>query len=63
MRYPDAPIGAWTRESGYPKFSRADGGLTIVDRFFAPLSAFDHDDMESYEALTFAGMTVKSSSV
>jgi hypothetical protein len=62
MRTPATPYAGWTRNQGYPKFSRAGGALTATDRFYVDYDDFDPDQLEALELLDFMGLIVSGSS-
>lgn len=61
MNTPNIPNAAWTRESGYPQFSRAEGVLTVTDRYYCAAANWHTNDLEAIEGNLFEGLVLRAS--
>jgi H/ACA ribonucleoprotein complex subunit 3 len=61
MNTPNIPNSAWTRETGYPQYSRAEGALTVTDRYYCAAADWHTSDLEKIEGNLFEGLVLRTS--
>ncbi len=53
MQIPPKPFSWWKRQTGYPIFSRDDGGLSIQESFYANTENVSQQDLASLELISY----------
>jgi len=60
MDKPLTPYSTWVRETGYPRYSYADGQLTAHDKFYVDSTDFLSSQLQTLSSLKFGALWLSS---